>query len=46
MTEISEVAERVAARRTELDEEEKLLLEQLEKVRAEREDLAAKTLPR
>jgi hypothetical protein len=41
MTEISEVAERVAARRAELDEEEKLLVEQLEKVRAEREDLAA-----
>ncbi|WP_235092875.1 hypothetical protein [Streptomyces sp. A1-5] len=41
MTEISEVAERVAARRAELDEEEKLLVERLEKVRAEREDLAA-----
>ncbi len=41
MTEISEVAERVAARRAELDEEEKLLVERLEEVRAEREDLAA-----
>lgn len=41
MTEISEVAERVAARRAELDEEEKLLVERLEKVRAEREELAA-----
>ncbi|MEU6539498.1 hypothetical protein [Streptomyces sp. NPDC047000] len=41
MTEISEVAERVAARRAELDEEEKLLVERLEDVRAEREDLAA-----
>ncbi|MET9133590.1 hypothetical protein [Streptomyces antibioticus] len=41
MTEISEVAERVAARRAELDEEEQLLVERLEEVRAEREDLAA-----
>ncbi|MFJ8313778.1 MULTISPECIES: hypothetical protein [unclassified Streptomyces] len=41
MTEISEVAERVAARRAELDEEEKLLVEQIEQVRTEREDLAA-----
>ncbi|MFE0062290.1 hypothetical protein [Streptomyces sp. NPDC059003] len=41
MTEIGEVSERVTARRAELDEEEKLLLEQLEKVRAEREDLTA-----
>ncbi|MGW1073125.1 hypothetical protein [Streptomyces sp. NPDC002537] len=41
MTEISEVAERVAACRAELEEEEKLLVEQLEKVRPEREDLAA-----
>lgn len=43
MTEVSEVAERVAARRAELDEEEKLLVEQLDKVRAEREELAAAT---
>ncbi|GHB71937.1 hypothetical protein GCM10010377_73060 [Streptomyces viridiviolaceus] len=41
MTEISEVAERVAARRAELDEEEMVLVEWLEKVRAEREELAA-----
>ncbi|SHN20421.1 hypothetical protein SAMN05216268_123148, partial [Streptomyces yunnanensis] len=40
MTEINEVAERVAARRAELDEEEKLLAERLDAVRAEREELA------
>ncbi|MFJ1610446.1 hypothetical protein ACIOHS_45160 [Streptomyces sp. NPDC088253] len=39
MTEINEVAERVAARRAELDEEEKLLAERLDAVRAEREEL-------
>ncbi|MGW0732997.1 hypothetical protein [Streptomyces sp. NPDC002851] len=39
MTEINEVAERVAARRPELDEEEKLLAERLDAVRAEREEL-------
>lgn len=41
MTDISEVAERVAARRAELDKEKQLLVERLEEVRAEREDLAA-----
>ncbi|MDT0449231.1 hypothetical protein [Streptomyces hesseae] len=41
MTEISKAAERVAARRAEPDEDEKLLAEQLGKVRSEREDLAA-----
>ncbi|MFF0746665.1 hypothetical protein ACFYVL_40385 [Streptomyces sp. NPDC004111] len=40
MTEISEVAERVAARRAELDEGEKFLAERLAEVRAERKDLA------
>ncbi|WP_239590303.1 hypothetical protein [Streptomyces aureoverticillatus] len=40
MTEINEVAGRVAARRAELDEEEKLLAERLDAVRAEREELA------
>ncbi|WP_181012348.1 MULTISPECIES: hypothetical protein [unclassified Streptomyces] len=39
MTEINKVAERVAARRAELDEEEKLLAERLDAVRAEREEL-------
>jgi guanyl-specific ribonuclease Sa len=39
MTEINQVAERVAARRAELDEEEKLLAERLDAVRAEREEL-------
>ncbi|MEU6668082.1 hypothetical protein [Streptomyces sp. NPDC046727] len=33
MTEINEVAERVAARRAELDEEEKVLAERLDAVR-------------
>ncbi|WP_331734047.1 hypothetical protein OG345_41090 (plasmid) [Streptomyces sp. NBC_01220] len=40
MTEITEVADRVASRRAELDEEEKLLVKRLEEVRAEREELA------
>ncbi|MFI1073257.1 hypothetical protein [Streptomyces puniciscabiei] len=40
MSEINEVAERVAARRAELDEEEKLLAERLDAVRTEREELA------
>ncbi|WP_438296347.1 hypothetical protein [Streptomyces sp. HUAS TT7] len=40
MTEINEVAERVAARRAELDEEEKLLAGRPDAVRAEREELA------
>ncbi|WP_371591698.1 hypothetical protein [Streptomyces virginiae] len=39
MTEINEVAERVAARRAELDEEERLLAERLDAVCAEREEL-------
>lgn len=43
MTEINEIAERVAARRAELDEEEKLLAERLDAVRAEREELAVAT---
>ncbi|WP_405806032.1 hypothetical protein [Streptomyces sp. NBC_01187] len=38
-TEINEIAERVAARRAELDEEEKLLAERHDAVRAEREEL-------
>lgn len=40
MAEISEVADRVASRRAELDEEEKMLVKRLEEVRAEREELA------
>ncbi|MFI9367058.1 hypothetical protein ACIG5E_39415 [Kitasatospora sp. NPDC053057] len=36
----SEIAERVAARRTELDELEEQLVKQLEQVRAERDELA------
>lgn len=40
MTEIHEVAERVAARRAELDAEEELLVKRLEEVRDEREELA------
>ncbi|MEV6784784.1 hypothetical protein [Streptomyces sp. NPDC051098] len=40
MTEISEVAERVAARRAELDAEEEVLVKRLEEVRSEREELA------
>lgn len=39
MTEINKAADRVAARRAELHEEEKLLAERLNEVRAEHEEL-------